>query len=170
MLRFTSIILLLLLPLVTFAQSGWTRVKKGAFVKADFAFFTAQKYYSPLGNALTTNRFSQFTLGFYGEYGLHDRLTLIGSGPLLRVHAYETTTPVFGQGDLQFNLKYRFTSNKLPVSISFGPELPTGRANAFAKDKNLPGVAINLPTGDGELNFWTTLAASKSCIQPSPPA
>ncbi len=156
------LLLLLMLPAVGLAQSGWTRARKGLFLKTDISFFSAKNYYNGNGNLLVTNRFNQFNLSFYGEYGLRDRLTLIAQAPLLRLNKYETTRSVIGQGDLQLHLKYRFTGNKLPVAVSFGADMPTGRANASAEDKALPGVFINLPTGDGEFNFWTTLAASKS--------
>ena len=46
--------------------------------------------------------------------------------------------------------------------MSLGAEIPTWRANAFAQSKTIALEKINLPTGDGEFNFWTTLAASKS--------
>ncbi len=154
--------LLLLLPAFAQAQSGWTRARKGLFLKADLGYFAAKNYYNGEGRLLVTNRFNQANLSFYGEYGLRDRLTLIAQAPLLRLNKYETTRPVIGQGDLQVHLKYRLTSNKLPVSVSVGADMPTGRANASAEDKTLPGVFINLPTGDGEFNFWTTVAASKS--------
>lgn len=163
--RQKSLLLLLLLlgfSLEIIAQSGWTRPKDGLFLKTDFIFFKANQYFNPLGNQLETNTFTQLSWAFYGEYGIKDRLTLISSAPLLRMNKYETTRPVFGQGDLQVHLKYRFTNNTWPVAFSLGIESPTGRANAFAQDKELPGVSINLPTGDGEFNFWAILAASRS--------
>jgi hypothetical protein len=152
----------LLGPLLGFSQSGWTQPRHGLFVKADVSVTSATRYFTSLGNDLETNPFRAIGLSAYAEYGLHDRVTLIGQAPLLKAHAYSTTRPVIGQGDLAAHIKYRFTKLKWPVAASLGVELPTGRANASAEDKVLPGVLINLPTGDGELNFWGTLAGSKS--------
>lgn len=160
--RIATYLLLLLFPSWSTAQSGWTQAHKGVFVKADLSLSSARNYYSSLGDKLVTNPFHAVNLSAYAEYGLHPRLTLIGQVPLLKVHGYITTRNIVGQGDLAVHAKYRFTKLKWPVAASIGVELPSGRANAFAEDKNLPGVQINLPTGDGEFNFWGTLAASKS--------
>ena len=111
---------------------------------------------------LETSELRQSSINFYGEYGLKDHLALIVQGPLLRINSFETTEAVFGQGDLRLDLKYRLIEKTIPTSISAGIELPTGRANAFATSLEVPEESINLPTGDGEFNFWTTLAASKS--------
>lgn len=159
---FSSLVLLLLPSVWAAAQSGWTRTQGGLFVKGDLSTVTAERYFNPMGEEVITNRFYQANIGAYAEYGLKERLTLIGQGFLLRANTYEVTRPVFGQGDLQLHLKYRFTNNRWPTAFSAGVDLPTGRANAFAQHKELPGVVINLPTGDGEFNFWFTLASSKS--------
>ncbi len=164
MLRILFICLLaIVLPVFSNAQSGWTRKKNGFFGKLDFSHLSAEKYYNPLGDEVKTTVFQQSTLNFYGEYGLTDRLTAIVHAPILRRNAYETTEAVFGPGDLKLELKYRlFQKKDYPVTISIAPEIPTGRKNAFAQNKNNPAERINLPTGDGEFNVWTTLAASKS--------
>jgi hypothetical protein len=153
---------LLLYPFVASAQGGWTRQAKGLFVKIDGSFLNATQYYNPNGGELTTSAFRQASLNLYGEYGFRKRLTFIVQAPLLRLNSFETTETVAGNGDLRLEAKYRLTGNQLPVAISIAPELPTGRANAFASNKQFPDEQINLPTGDGEFNVWATLAASKS--------
>jgi len=154
--------LLALCPALGMTQSGWTRELKGFFVKFDAAHLSADRYYTPAGNALTTSTFQQTSLNLYAEYGFRERLTFIVQAPLLRLNRFETTRTVAGIGDLRLEAKYRLTGNDFPLSISVAPELPTGRANAFASNKVFPDDRINLPTGDGEFNVWTTLAASKS--------
>ncbi len=155
-------LLLACTPVFAYSQSGWTRTPKGLFVKLDGSFLNATRYYNPNGEEVTTSAFRQSSLNLYGEYGFRERLTFIVQAPLLRLHSFETTNTVAGIGDLRLEAKYRLTGNKLPVSISIAPEIPTGRANAFAANKQFPDDRINLPTGDGEWNIWTTLAASKS--------
>ncbi len=145
------------------AQSGWTRPKGSFFGKIDLSNLSANTYFSPTGTKLTTNTFRQTSVNFYGEYGLYNRLTLIAAAPLLRLNSFVGTETVAGQGDLRLELKYRLTKNdQIPIALSIAPELPTGRRNAFSNSKTMAGERINLPTGDGELNFWTTLAVSKS--------
>lgn len=153
---------LALCPLLTTAQSGWTRDPKGFFLKLDGSFLNSSTYYNPNGEQVKTNAFRQNSLNFYGEYGVREKLTFIVQVPLLRLNSFETTSTVAGFGDLRLEAKYRLTGNKFPLAISIAPELPTGRANAYASNKQFPDDRINLPTGDGEWNVWTTLAASKS--------
>lgn len=158
---------ILFLALVAFpfwanAQSGWTRNPHQWFLKLDVSHLSSDNYYNPNGNLLNTSTFQQTSLNFYGEYGIRDRLTLIAQAPLLRMNRFETTETALGQGDLRVEAKYRLSGNKWPLSISVAPEFPTGRANAFAANKAFPDESINLPTGDGEFNVWTTVAASKS--------
>jgi len=149
-------------PLFACSQSGWTRPVKGLFLKLDGTFLNATKYYNPDGDGITTSAFRQTSFNLYGEYGFRKRLTFIVQAPLLRLNSFETTNTAAGIGDLRLEAKYRLTSNKLPVAISIAPEIPTGRANAYAANKQFPEDRINLPTGDGEFNVWVTLAASKS--------
>lgn len=158
----TILFCLALLPAFAFAQSGWTRAHKGLFVKLDGSFFSADQYYTPAGNGVTTSTFNQSSLNLYGEYGFRERLTFIVQAPLLRLNSFETTNIAAGFGDLRLEAKYRLTGNDLPVSVSIAPEIPTGRANASAANKDFPDDRIVLPTGDGEFNVWATLAASKS--------
>ncbi len=153
---------LALWPAFLTAQSGWTRPQKGLFLKLDGSFFSSDQYYNPEGDGLTTSEFRQNSLNLYGEYGFRDRLTFIVQAPLLRFNSFETTETVAGFGDLRLEAKYRLTSNDFPVAVSIAPEIPTGRANAYAANKEFPDDQINLPTGDGEFNVWATLAASKS--------
>jgi hypothetical protein len=143
------------------AQSGWTKEKGKYFTKLDFSNFVSTAYFNPSGNQLLTSEFRQRSVHFYGEYGITDRFTIIGSMPLLRLNSFETTKTVAGIGDLRLEFKYKpFKNLKLPMAVSIAPELPTGRKNAFAENKFIPGEKINLPAGDGEFNIWGTLAVS----------
>ena len=158
---YSAIVILIIFCSGLYAQGGWTREKGQYFVKTDISHLSSDSYYNPLGTNLKTTVFSQTSVNFYGEYGLKDRLTLITSMPLLRRNAFETSEPVYGIGDLKLELKYRLLKS-FPLAISVAPEIPTGRSNAFASNKSDPTDKINLPTGDGEFNVWTTLAASGS--------
>jgi len=143
------------------AQSGWTKEKGEYFAKIDISNLSANKYYSLSGTELITSNFNQTSINLYGEYGFKDRFTIITSMPLLRKNSFETSEAVYGIGDLKIEVKYRLMKN-FPLTISIAPEIPTGRSNAFASNKLNPQDKINLPTGDGEFNVWSTLAASGS--------
>ncbi len=82
--------------------------------------------------------------------------------PLYHWNGFETTETVSGTGDLRVELKYALLRNKIPVAISIAPEFPTGPKDLFAQNTVNSFEQINLPTGDGEFNIWTTLAGSAS--------
>ena len=149
-------------PSLLSAQSGWTRSPKSWFAKLDWSHLNASQYYNPNGTLVNTTNFRQTSFNLYGEYGFRRRLTFIVQAPLLRLNSFESTSTVAGPGDLRLEAKYQLLGKSWPVALSIAPEIPTGRANAFAKNKQFPADRINLPTGDGEFNVWTTLAASKS--------
>lgn len=145
-----------------YSQSGWTRKKNTYFLKASVNLFSSDTYYTPDGEKLTTTQFRQQAISFYGEYGITDRLNVIVNFPMLKANSYETTEPVVGIGDLKVEFKYALLIKKIPLTIGIAPEFPTGSANNFSKSKINSIDQINLPTGDGEFNVWTTLAASHS--------
>ncbi|MDX1907119.1 MAG: hypothetical protein SF053_08815 [Bacteroidia bacterium] len=144
------------------AQSGWVREPGHYFVKADISVFASDQYYNPQGVRQVTSSFRQQALNVYAEYGLAPRLAVHLAAPLVRLNSFETTAPAIGQGDLRLELKYALLKGPVPISLTVSPELPTGRANAAAANRNIPGDVINLPTGDGEFNLVSTLAVSSS--------
>ncbi|MFM2392244.1 MAG: hypothetical protein RLZZ546_221 [Bacteroidota bacterium] len=158
---FFYILFLNCLSYVVSGQGGWTQAKGKYFTKIDFTSLGATNYYTPSGILFKTNTFNQNSINLYGEYGITNRLTAILNMPLLRINSFETSNSVAGIGDAKIELKYKLTSeNQLPIAISIAPELPIGRSNAFAQNKENPLEKINLPTGDGEFNVWSTLAVS----------
>src|SRR5690606_41056506 len=108
------------------AQGGWTQPAGGIFVKVDWSYLNAAEYATPDGERIETEAFIQNNVNLYAEFGLTSRLTLLVQGPLLRSQRFATTTSATGMGDLRMDLKYRLTSDCLPVSLSVGAEMPTG--------------------------------------------
>lgn len=152
--------LLLLLSFSSFAQSGWTKEKKEGFYQLSFNRFSSEDYFTLGGEKLSTNRFTQNSLVFYGEYGLTDKFTVIANWPLQVWNGFSSTETVSGLGDLRLEFKQALLKKYLPLSVSVAPELPIGKANHFAKSVLNDFESINLPSGDGEFNVWTTLATS----------
>ena len=162
--KISTIFLLLafILTIPTNAQSGWTKAKNDYFFKLDYSSYKSSDFRNNDGKSLKTSGFSQKAVSIYGEYGITDRLTAITSIPLFKQNGYETTNNVNGFGDVRLELKYQLLQKSFPLSISVAPELPTARANNFATNNQNPLDQINLPSGDGEFNVWTTLAVSHS--------
>lgn len=142
------------------AQSGWTKGKKEGFYQLSFQSMQSNDYYTLDGDLLETNQFTQQSLVFYGEYGVTDRFTIIANLPLQTWNGFETTEKVSGLGDLRLEFKHAILKKYLPLTISVAPELPIGKANNFAKSTVNDFEQINLPSGDGEFNVWSTLASS----------
>jgi hypothetical protein len=142
------------------AQSGWTKEKTEGFYQLSFQSMKSNDYYSLGGELLETNQFSQQSLVFYGEYGVTDKFTIIANWPLQTWNGFETTETVSGLGDLRLEFKHAILKKYLPLTISVAPELPIGKANNFSKSTINDFEQINLPSGDGEFNVWTTLASS----------
>ena len=161
MAKYCLLLCLNLLAASTFAQSGWTRRKNTYFAKLAYSYFQSSNYYNPSGEKMTTSLFRQQSVTFYGEYGVTDRFTVILHAPLFKANGYETTNTVYGIGDLKAEFKYRLLKN-IPLALSIAPEFPTGSRNNYATNKLNSQDQINLPTGDGEFNVWTTLAGSAS--------
>ncbi|MEL6652466.1 MAG: hypothetical protein AAFQ87_16820 [Bacteroidota bacterium] len=146
--------------LLALAQSGWVKPKGELYAHAGIGLFSSDQYYNLSGELLTTARFQQIGLSLYGEYGLTDRLDVILNWPAFKAHGFETTNTVAGLGDISLGLKYGLLRGPIPVSITLMPDFPTGNRNLFAQNKEIAFERINLPTGDGEFNLHTTLAAS----------
>lgn len=156
------VILLILVPLSMKAQSGWTLQKGGLYLKADYSALKADTYYDNTTQNFQVQDFKQTIFNLFASYGLSDRWNLQLHFPLLKSYSFKNTEKVSGIGDPRLELKYRLTDNQFPVSISIAPEFPLGKKNAYAKYLDSTNASTNLPLGDGELNVWTTLAASKS--------
>jgi hypothetical protein len=150
----------LLFSLEVAAQSGWTKGKKEGFYQLSYQSMTSKDYYTLGGELLETNQFSQQSMVFYGEYGVTDRFTIIANLPLQTWNGFETTETVSGLGDLRLEFKHAILKKYLPLTISVAPELPIGKANNFAKSTINDFEQINLPSGDGEFNVWSTIASS----------
>ena len=142
------------------AQSGWTKGKKEGFYQLSYQSMVSNDYYTLAGELLETNQFSQQSFVFYGEYGVTDRFTIIANLPLQTWNKFENTQKVSGLGDLRIEFKHAILKKYLPLSISIAPELPIGTANNFANSTINNFERINLPSGDGEFNVWSTLASS----------
>ena len=161
-----ALVFLLVVSPVVYGQSGWVRQKGEVFGQLSLARFQSDRYFNLDEEEVSTSTFMQNNLYLYAEYGVTEHLTIIANMPLLRGHGFETTDPVWGTGDLRIDAKYGILQQTLPISFGIGVEAPVARANRFAENEDGLGN-VNLPTGDGEWNFWATVAVSAS-LHPLP--
>jgi hypothetical protein len=148
------------------AQSGWTRNQGGIFAKLGVAAVSGNKYYNEEGQLASTNvTFRQQALNFYGEYGITKNITGVVNFPLYKINGYSTTNTATGVGDPQVELKFALFKKIPVIAIFVGAEIPIAKQPNFATEKTPDPVSglfntINLPTGDSDFNYWTTLALS----------
>jgi hypothetical protein len=162
-----AVLLMVLAVGNTEGQSGWTRARGDVFAKLDLVSFQSNRYINLDGKGITTSTYRQQSALLYAEYGLTQRLAIQINFPFLKFNSFATTEKVGGIGDARIEFKYALLRGKFPLAISIAPEIPTGAKNLFAQNKTNAFEKINLPTGDGEFNVWTTLAVSHS-FYPTP--
>ncbi|HMO39107.1 MAG TPA: hypothetical protein PKC76_10270 [Saprospiraceae bacterium] len=151
---------------------GWPQPRNGGFLKMDISAIYARRFYGMDGNIYNINgagtRLSNYVTAFYGEYGLTDRLTVIGYVPfLVRNTVNEGIGALSGEvlqpglentsiGDIDLGLRYGlFARNGWSVTTSLLLGLPTGDAT----NANL------LFTGDGEFNQLIRIEAGYGTAQ-----
>lgn len=158
-------IIIFILQAESFA-GGWPQPKGGGFFKLDFSFIRAREYYGMDANIYNINgagtRLSNYVTSFYGEYGITDRLTVVGYVPFfVRNTVNEGVGALTGEilqpglennsiGDIDLGLRYGlFAKNGWSVTTALFLGLPTGDS----ENQNL------LFTGDGEFNQLLRLEA-----------
>lgn len=154
---------------------GWARyagrrpnrgtILHGVLDKLSFRYVSATSFYEPNGTQIDISTLRDYTMSFYGEYGLTDRLSLFGYVPFferitLNKQVGRESGFVFFEGDDITNVadpdigvRYGLIqggSTVLSASLRFG--VPLGQ------DEQPNGLL----TGDGELNHWAALEVGHS--------
>lgn len=160
--KYSAVVFLIGASNLLAAQSGWTRAKQDIFVKLDFTALKSNRYHNLAGDVVKTNTFQQQALLLYGEYGITGRFAIHVNLPLLKVNAFNVSKKVAGIGDARIEFKYALLKGRFPLAISVAPEFPTGPKQLLSQNLVNSFEKINLATGDGEFNIWTTLAVSHS--------
>ena len=144
------------MTLATTVNAGpWPQKKRHGFYKLGFGFVQANRFYEPDGNIISIPTLSDYTVSFYGEYGITDRLTGIAYLPFLQritlnKQVGRETGAVFfpgaentGIADTDIGLRYGLLQQgNLVLSASLMLGLPLGDS----------GQENGLLTGDGEFN------------------
>lgn len=156
--RRTIFLCLLILAVLSLkeAQAGaWTQKRGFGFYKLSFRLIRADQFYEPNGNKIDIPTLGDYTVTFYGEYGLNDRLTFIANVPVfkritLNKQVGANSGVVFFEGDSKSGL----------ADSDIGMRLGIARAgNSVVSAELLLGLPIGdnkqengLFTGDGEFN------------------
>jgi hypothetical protein len=147
------------------AQSGWTRNKGGFFGKTGYYIVSGDTYIDVEGKAQKANTFTQQAFTVYGEYGITKNITAILNYPFVKFNRYDITETISGIGDPQVELRFALLKKIPVVSAGLGIEVPLAKKEnlAYHKLENpLLGIKefVNLPTGEGDFKYWTSLSVS----------
>ncbi len=131
---------------------AWTLEENKAYHKIAANFFTADDTFGT--GAEGFEEFTDYTVNYYGEYGLTDRVTLISQVPVRRSENTTTGESVdnFGVGDIDIGLRYKLLdANKWVLSSQFLYKAP------FLYDED-----DDLPLGNGQSDLEVRLQAGRS--------
>lgn len=124
------------------AQSPWTKEKGGGFAQLSFmAIPTYSDYFENNNDTRSSSReYTEFGLQAYGEYGILDGTTIVGSIPLKILNAGDyvdsvqiiNTQPgsLVAPGNLKLAIRQRIYSDGLAVAGQLGFEAPIGTTDA----------------------------------------
>ncbi len=137
---FSLIIILFSLSTLS-AQSPWTQDKGSGFAQLSLMTIPGYSDFALAGNLNrpATRVYTEYGVQLYGEYGLIDGTTLVGSIPLKYLQAgaaVDSLTPVTAEGDFlstgnfRLAVKQRIYNEGLAVAGQFGIEAPTGASQA----------------------------------------
>lgn len=146
------------------SAGGWTKKKNEGFFKLSQYVLRADKFYNFSKEIVDIRTTSVYTTSVYGEYGLSNKVTVIGYVPFIRstineLQKRDGTTDegdeFNGLGDINIGLKYGLISNSdLALSASLTLGIPSGEPAG--------GTSQLLQSGDGEFNQMLTIEASHS--------
>lgn len=167
MIRKNVLVLLiaLFIPVATIA-GGWPQKKGKGYFKIGQMISISSRYFNPEGNKITIEpRIGLYVTSFYGEYGLTDKLTVVGYVPFvtrsvlnnlqLRNGEFKEGDALTSFGDTEIGLKYGLVKDKpIVMSATLSVGLPLGNPGS-------PETS-GLQTGDGEFNQKLSLDVSKS--------
>jgi protein XagA len=146
-------------PSVLKAQA-WTKSKGTGFYKLDFTRIKSNKVFDTQGEIATFRTLGNYTTSFYGEYGISNKLTVVGYVPFfIRNVVNETKGIQTGRilepsivnnnfGDIDLGFRYALSTKGVTISANLLLGIPTGDA------KQTDGLF----TGDGEFNQMLKIA------------
>ncbi|MDZ7877026.1 MAG: hypothetical protein U5L45_05115 [Saprospiraceae bacterium] len=155
-----SILLLIVCTSTLSSAQAWVKDKEKGFYKLDFASIRATDIADAKGAFVPFRPLGNYTTSFYGEYGISDKLTLLGYVPFWVRNSLDATKNSSGTvsepalvnnsfGDVDLGFRYRlYNKNGISISANLFLGLPTG--NSTQKD--------GLITGDGEFNQMLKIA------------
>ncbi len=141
---------------------GWTHPKGKGYFKLNEQLIRSDSYFQPSGEKVAITDQSRYTTSLYGEFGLVDRLTLVGYLPFYQRISEDRpgSDTKAGTGDWELGVRIGLLTNGATVvSLQVMAGLPLG--DSFSDQE------VGLFTGDGEFNQLFSLQVGHS-LWPTP--
>ncbi len=141
---------------------GWTHPMGKGYFKLNEQLIRSDSYFQPSGDRVDITDQSRYTTSLYGEFGLVDRLTLVGYIPFYQRISEDRpgSDSKTGTGDWELGARIGLLTNRATVvSLQVMAGLPLG--DSFTEQE------IGLFTGDGEFNQLFSLQVGHS-LWPTP--
>ena len=141
---------------------GWTHPKGKGYFKLNEQLIRSDSYFQPSGEKVEITDQSRYTTSLYGEFGLVDRLTLVGYIPFYQRISEDRpgSDTKTGTGDWELGARIGLLTNgPTVVSLQVMAGLPLG--DSFSEQE------VGLFTGDGEFNQLFSLQVGHS-LWPTP--
>ena len=141
---------------------GWTHPKGKGYFKLNEQLIRSGSYFQPSGDKVDITDQSRYTTSLYGEFGLVDRLTLVGYIPFYQRISEDRpgSDSKTGTGDWELGARIGLLTNRATVvSLQVMAGLPLG--DSFTEQE------VGLFTGDGEFNQLFSLQVGHS-LWPTP--
>ena len=141
---------------------GWTHPRGKGYFKLNEQLIRSDSYFQPSGDKVDITDQSRYTTSLYGEFGLVDRLTLVGYIPFYQRISEDRpgSDSKTGTGDWELGARIGLLTNRATVvSLQVMAGLPLG--DSFTEQE------VGLFTGDGEFNQLISLQVGHS-LWPTP--
>lgn len=141
---------------------GWTHPRGKGYFKLNEQVIKSDAYFQPSGRKIDITDQSRYTTSLYGEFGLVDRLTLVGYIPFYQRISEDRpgSDAKSGTGDWELGARIGLlTKGPTVVSIQVMAGLPLG--DSYTDQE------VGLFTGDGEFNQLFSLQVGRS-LWPTP--
>ncbi len=163
LLQISIIIIIVISFTIPVSGGAWTEKKGGGFYKLSFRYLNADAIYNSSGDKIHSPDFTDVTFGFYGSYGLTDKVSLLMNAALFKSVKLGKNYSTFqtlvedreesGFGDISLGLKYAFAKiDQTVFSTSLKLGLPTGESS----------VDGDLWTGHKDFNQTISIEAGHS--------
>lgn len=141
---------------------GWTQPRGNGYFKLNEQIIRSDSYFKPSGKKELITSQSRYTTSLYGEFGLVDRLSLVGYIPFYQRISEDGpgSNTKAGTGDWEIGARIGLLTNRpTVVSLQVMAGLPLG--DSFSDQE------VGLFTGDGEFNQLFSLQVGHS-LWPTP--